>query len=207
MSSGMRWAETTWASKAMPNSVRMSAAWRITSQSLLEPITTPTWMAAWLEGFWVWGDVLTAGSCLVKGRILGQGPGLAPLVRPVPFHPAIFTPRSHPDRHHPRELRSRPDRRLHAAARPAGHLGALVRPVQAARPRPGKPRGRVRRPLHPGQGQRRRVPGDLRPALADVRRALQPVLRDVRGRPARRRLRGRPAGRADPRLPGQARAL
>src|SRR6218665_1721993 len=82
MSSGMRWAETTLASKAMPNSVRMSAAWRITSQSLLEPITTPTWMALGLDGFWVWGDVLTAGSCLVKGRILARArPGAPHLPR------------------------------------------------------------------------------------------------------------------------------
>ena len=42
MSSGMRWAETTRASWAMPNSWRICTACCMVSQSLLEPITTPT---------------------------------------------------------------------------------------------------------------------------------------------------------------------
>jgi len=43
-------------------------------------------MAEEVDAFWVWGDVLTEGSCLVKERILGQGPGLALFVRPASFH-------------------------------------------------------------------------------------------------------------------------
>ncbi len=42
MSSGMRCAETTRASWAMPNSARISVAAPSVSQSLLEPMTTPT---------------------------------------------------------------------------------------------------------------------------------------------------------------------
>src|SRR5438874_567680 len=42
MRSGVRWAETTCASYATPKSLSTLAACCITSQSLLEPITTPT---------------------------------------------------------------------------------------------------------------------------------------------------------------------
>src|SRR4051812_39399312 len=42
MSSGMRCAETTRASKGMPNSARMWEAAFIVSQSLADPMTTPT---------------------------------------------------------------------------------------------------------------------------------------------------------------------
>ena len=49
MSSGMRCAETTRASKPMPNSARISVATRRVSQSLLEPITTPTTTGALLK--------------------------------------------------------------------------------------------------------------------------------------------------------------
>src|SRR3989338_1384727 len=49
MSSGMRWAETTRASCAMPNCSRICTACCMVSQSLLEPMTTPIWM-----GFMVW---------------------------------------------------------------------------------------------------------------------------------------------------------
>ena len=38
----MRWAETTRASWATPKRSSTSAAWRMVSQSLAEPITTPT---------------------------------------------------------------------------------------------------------------------------------------------------------------------
>ena len=44
MSSGMRWADTTRASCAMPKSLRICTACCMVSQSLLEPMTTPTWM-------------------------------------------------------------------------------------------------------------------------------------------------------------------
>ena len=50
MSSGMRWAETTRASWGMPNSARISVAARKVSQSLLEPITTPTTTGGLLTG-------------------------------------------------------------------------------------------------------------------------------------------------------------
>ncbi|MCY1374446.1 hypothetical protein D9M69_617870 [compost metagenome] len=40
--SGIRWAETTFASWLIPNCWRISTAWRIVSQSEFEPITTPT---------------------------------------------------------------------------------------------------------------------------------------------------------------------
>ncbi len=40
--SGIRWAETTFASCLIPNCWRISTALRIVSQSELEPITTPT---------------------------------------------------------------------------------------------------------------------------------------------------------------------
>ena len=43
MSSGMRWAETTRASNATPNCWKMAAACCMVSQSLLDPMTTPTW--------------------------------------------------------------------------------------------------------------------------------------------------------------------
>ncbi len=48
MSSGMRCAETTRASNAMPNSARISVAVRKVSQSLLDPITTPTTAGAFM---------------------------------------------------------------------------------------------------------------------------------------------------------------
>ena len=48
ISSGMRCAETTLASWAMPNSARISVATRMVSQSLLEPMTTPTTAGALL---------------------------------------------------------------------------------------------------------------------------------------------------------------
>ncbi len=44
--SGVRWADTTRASKSMPKCSSCSAAARITSQSLLLPITRPTFVAA-----------------------------------------------------------------------------------------------------------------------------------------------------------------
>ncbi len=51
MSSGMRCAETTRASWAMPNSARISVAARRVSQSLLEPMTTPTTAGTLLTAF------------------------------------------------------------------------------------------------------------------------------------------------------------
>jgi len=42
MSSGMRCAETTWASKGTPKSARIWAAFFMVSQSLLDPMTMPT---------------------------------------------------------------------------------------------------------------------------------------------------------------------
>ena len=66
------------------------------------------------------------------------------------------------------------------AAGAAGHLGAVVRPVQDARPGAREARGRLRRPLQAGQAQRRRRARDRRPAVPDVRRAQHPVLRAVR---------------------------
>src|SRR3990167_4946535 len=115
MSSGMRCAETTLASNGMPNSVRMSAAWRMTSQSLLDPITTPTftWLAPFVSD--------TVGSSNVKARILGA----AHLNPTRPTRPA-----AHHDRHHHRKLRIRPDCHLDAGAGPARHLGRMVRAVQ-----------------------------------------------------------------------------
>ena len=104
------------------------------------------------------------------------------------------------------ELRGRPDQCLDAATGAARHLGALVRPLQGARPGAREARGRLRRPLQAGQAQQRRAARDRRPAEPDLRRALHPVLRDVQRRPAGRRLRRRAARGADARLPRQARA-
>src|SRR3712207_532299 len=42
MRSGVRWAETTFASKGTPSCVSMSAAWRIVSQSERLPMMMPT---------------------------------------------------------------------------------------------------------------------------------------------------------------------
>ena len=42
MSSGMRWAETTPTSQAMPNSARAATAGSMVGQSESEPMTTPT---------------------------------------------------------------------------------------------------------------------------------------------------------------------
>src|ERR1700754_3478005 len=118
MSSGMRCAETTRASKGMANSARMSAAAFIVSQSLADPMTTPTKGEALFK--------ITPG----KTTILAGGTDEAP-------H----------DRHHAPEFRERPAAGFHAAAHPSGHLGALVRPVPQPRPDAGKAGDGLRRPL------------------------------------------------------------
>src|SRR5471030_3190989 len=105
MSSGMRCAETTRASKGMANSARMSAAAFIVSQSLADPMTTPTTGEALFK--------VTPG----KTTILAGG-----------THRALH------DRHHPPEFRERPASGFDAAAHSSGHLGALVRPLPQPRP-------------------------------------------------------------------------
>src|ERR1700712_331901 len=100
MSSGMRCAETTRASKGMANSARMSVAAFIVSQSLADPMTTPTTGEALFK--------ITPG----KNTILSRG-----------------THRAQNDRYHAAEFRDRPAASQHGATRPAGHLGALVRPL------------------------------------------------------------------------------
>ena len=104
-----------------------------------------------------------------------------------------LSPTRLPCRHHPPELRSRARQRLARAAGAARHLGAVVRPVQDARPGAREARDRLRRPLQARQAQRRRRARDRAAAVADVRRAQHPVLRAVQGRPAGRRLRRRAA--------------
>src|ERR1700710_1341725 len=104
MSSGMRCAETTRASKGMANSARMSAAAFIVSQSLADPMTTPTKGEALFT--------ITPGNT----TILAGGTG-----------------RAEHDRHHPPEFRERPPAGFDAAAHSSGHLGAVVRPVPQPR--------------------------------------------------------------------------
>src|ERR1700748_2720071 len=118
MSSGMRCAETTRASKGRPNSARMSAAAFIVSQSLADPMTTPTKGEALFK--------ITPG----KTTILAGAPSEA-------LH----------DRHHAPEFRERPAARFDAAAHPSGHLGTVVRPLPHARADAGEARGRLRGPL------------------------------------------------------------
>src|SRR3978361_1276365 len=98
MSSGMRCADTTRASKGMANSARMSAAAFIVSQSLADPMTTPT-----------------TGEALFKIT-----PGKTPIL-------AGGTRRAPHDRYHPPEFRDRPAAGLDDAAHPARHLGTVVR--------------------------------------------------------------------------------
>src|SRR5204862_7841977 len=69
MSSGMRCAETTRASKGIPNSARISVAVRRVSQSLLDPITTPTTTGALLKA---------RSRCFKEPRIVG-GAAAAPV--------------------------------------------------------------------------------------------------------------------------------
>src|SRR5574343_501128 len=180
----MRWAETTRASWGTPKSVRIWAAAFMVSQSLEDPMTMPTTGEALFKA---------AGSD-------GQKPDfrLPTVVVAVSASlPACFPPPSRHDRHHPAELRGRTDPGLDDPARAAGHLGALVRPVQGARPDAREARDRIRRSLHPGQAQCRRGPRDRRPAQPDVRRALDSLLRHVLAGPAGGRLRRRHPRGAD----------
>ena len=63
--------------------------------------------------------------------------------------------------------------------------------MQGAGPAAREARGGLRRPLQAGQAEFGRPARYRRPAVADVRRAQHPVLRDVQGRSAGRRIRRR----------------
>src|SRR6185295_6888236 len=125
----MRCAETTCASKGMANSARMSEAAFIVSQSLADPMTTPT-----------------TGEALFKKSLPGKTPDFSP-----------GHPRASNDRHHTREFGERPASGLDGAAGAAGHLGTVVRSLPHAGPAARTPRDSLRGALQARQAEQRRA--------------------------------------------------
>ena len=107
---------------------------------------------------------------------------------PSSMRPARAASRPHQEHHH-QGLRARRDRRLARGAGAGRFLGAVVRPLPAAHPRPGKGGARGEGRGQAGQAQYRRASAD---PGADGR-AVDPRGVCLQRRPARRRLHGRAA--------------